>query len=118
VRAGSLNRRLHLQQISSVVDADGFTSETWADLDVVWASINPVQGIEGYQAAQTQERITHQVTIRWRTDVSAHMRFLYAETPAGILRIFLIHAMLDPDEAHRELACMCEEFVTTQVGAT
>ena len=118
MRAGSLNRRLHLQQLTSASDADGFVSETWTDLDLVWASIEPVQGIEGYEAAQSQERITHQVTIRWRSDVSPKMRFLYSATAGGIQRIFLIHSMLDPSEGHRELDCMCEEFVTTQVGAT
>ena len=118
MRGGQLNRRLHLQQLTSTTDADGYTNETWTDLAVVWAGIEPARGVEDYEAAQSQERITHQVTIRWRPDVTARMRFLYSETPTGILRIFLIHTMLDPAEGHRELDCMCEEFVTSQIGAT
>ena len=118
MRAGELNRRLHLQQLVSTTDSDGFTNETWSDLAVVWAGIDPLRAAESYQAAQSQENITHQITIRWRSDVTARMRFLYAETTTGIQRIFLIHTMLDPLEAHRQLDCMCEEFVTSQVGAT
>jgi len=116
MRAGLLNRLVHLQQISSIVDSDGFTSETWTDLATVWAQINPIGATERFEAAQTQEKITHQVTIRWRGDVTPKMRFLYV-FPGTTQRIFLIHSILDPNEDHTEYNCLCEEYVVSQVGA-
>lgn len=117
-RAGTLNRRVRLQQVTMTSDSEGVSGENWTDLDVVWAHISPIGGLERIQAAQTEEKITHQVTIRWRKDVTGHMRFLYTETAGASTRLFYIKNMLDPDEAHREIDCMCEEIVTTQVGAT
>jgi len=118
MRAGSLNRRLHLQRPAEASDAEGFVTENWADLDVVWAHINPMGAREVFQAGQPEERITHQVTIRWRRDVTTKMRFLYRDTPSATDRIFLIHSMLDQDEGHRQLDCLCEEIVTALMGAT
>ena len=118
MRAGSLNRRLHLQKMVEASDAEGSSIETWSDLDVVWAHINPFGAREQFAAGQPLERITHQITIRWRSDVTTRMRFLYRETPSATDRIFLIHTMLDSEEAHRQLDCLCEEFVTVLMGAT
>ena len=124
VRAGSLNRRLHLQKVAMTPDSEGVSSEAWTDVDLVWAHVSPVGAQELVAAAESEVRITHDVTIRWRKDVTAKMRFFYGETshgPGGALenvRIFLIHSLLDQDEAHRELDCKCEEIVTSQMGAT
>lgn len=117
-RAGTLNRHLRLQKVVMSSDAEGTSMENWTDVDMVWAHILPIGGLERIQAAQTEEKITHQVTIRWRSDVSAKMRFLYSETGGPPVRLFLIQAMLDPDEGHRELGCLCLEYVTAALGAT
>lgn len=118
LRAGTLNRRLRLQTVAMVSDAEGVSTETWTDLATVWAHISPASGRETFQAAQPEEVITHTVTVRWRPDITSHMRFLYSDPPSRPARIFLIHTMLDQDELHRQIDCMCEEIVTTQVGAT
>jgi SPP1 family predicted phage head-tail adaptor len=118
MRAGLLNRRVHLQKPAMASDAEGVSSENWSDLDMVWAHINPYTARELFAAAQPEELLTHQVTIRWRSDVTTHMRFLYQEKPTDPFRIFLIHTMLDPDEGHKELDCLCEEVVTVLVGET
>lgn len=118
MRAGLLNRLLVLQKAVMVSDAEGVSTEAWSNLDRVWAHIAPLTAREVFQAGQPEERLSHVVTIRWRPDVSVLMRFLYRETPVATDRIFLIHSMIDLDEGHREIDCMCEEIVTTLVGAT
>lgn len=99
-------------------DAEGVSLEAWSDLDVIWAHISPSSAREQFQAGQPEERITHLITIRWRRDVTTQMRFLYRETPNDTDRIFLIHTMLDQEEAHRQIDCYCEEIVTSLIGAT
>lgn len=118
MRAGLLNRRLHLQKPNMVSDAEGVSMENWTEVDGVWAHINPYTARELFAAAQPEELITHQVTIRWRSDVTTKMRFTYQEKPQDIARILLIHTILDPEEEHRQLDCLCEEVVTVLVGAT
>lgn len=115
MRAGQLNRMLRLQKVVMTSDSEGVSSEAWTDVAKIWAHISPAGAREIFNAAQTEVHITHQITIRWRPAVSDKMRFLYVQ-PQGT-RIFLIHTMLDADEAHRQLDCMAEEIVTTQLGS-
>ena len=119
VRAGELNRRLKLQTVVMVVDAEGTSVEQWRDIDTLWAHIQPTGGSELPVAAQTAEKITHQITIRYRTDLSpVKMRFLFPsvrqDTPD---RLFNIHMLIDPDGMHEQLNCLCEEFVIQTLGA-
>ena len=118
MRAGDLNRRLKLQRVLMTADTEGVSAEAWGDVATIWAHINPASGIEVSQAAQTEEKITHTVTCRWRPDMTPKQRFLYIHPPGAPARIFLIHTMLDADEGRREITAMCEEIVTSGVGAT
>jgi SPP1 family predicted phage head-tail adaptor len=111
MRAGSLNRRVALQQVVMTSDTEGVSSEAWSLVSNVWANINPAGGTEQMQAGQTEEKITHRVTIRWRSDLNTRQRFVYGT------RVFLIHSMLDQEEAHREVDCLCEEIITTGLSS-
>ena len=93
--------------------------EQWTDIDTLWAAITPTGGTELALAAQTAEKITHQITIRYRTDLSpVKMRFLFPSVrPDQPDRLFNIHMIIDPNEAHEQLNCMCEEYVVQALGA-
>ncbi|SRR5712692_935748 len=99
-------------------DSEGVSTEAWTDVDLIWVHIAPLSAQEIFQAAQTEEKITHDVTMRWRADVSAKMRFLFQPRSQDPQRVFLIHTLLDLDEAHRELDSRCEEIVTSLLGDT
>jgi len=78
----------------------------------------PIGGTEKFVSAQTEENITHQVTIRWRGDITEpKARFIYTPSPGAASRVFLVHNILDQDEGHCELDCLCEEIVTTGMGS-
>lgn len=112
MRAGKLNRRIAIQGVTSTSDSTtGQVTDAWVTSTTIWAHIDPLNALEVASAGQTEEHITHRVTIRYRADISPQMRFLYGT------RVFNVHRILDPDEAHRELICECEEVVTGQVGA-
>lgn len=116
MRAGELNRLLKLQKVAMSSDSEGMAVETWTTVASVYALIAPIGATEAAVAAQTEERITHMITIRYRMDIGPRMRFLYP-TSLG-QRVFFIHSLLDLNEAHQELDCRCEEIVTVLVGAT
>ncbi len=112
-QAGSLNRRLTLQQGTPGSTSEGDATLTWASLGNVWANVNPLGTQELLLAAQRGEDVTHQVTLRWRSNLPpvATLRLLYGN------RIFFVAGASDPDEAHRSLVLRCKEYITTQTGA-
>jgi len=119
LRAGALNRKLKLQSVRMVVDSEGTSSEQWSDIDTLWAEIMPLAGTELQIAAQTAEKVTHQITIRYRSDLSpVKMRFLFPSVRTDQPdRLFNIHMIIDPAESHEQLNCMCEEYVVQTIGA-
>lgn len=72
--------------------------------------ISPMTAQQLMAAGQTEEKITHQITIRYRTNLTPRMRLRYGN------RLFEIKNILDPLEEHRELDILCEEIVQGQVS--
>lgn len=103
MHAGLLNQRIIIQQYAPSQDSSGSTTETWSTLATVWAHIRPLRGREFYAANQTEAEISHEVTIRWRRDVTAVNRILFGT------RIFDIKGMPNPEEANEWLIMTCQE---------
>jgi head-tail adaptor len=62
-------------------------------------------------AQQTLPELSHEITGRFRTDVSSKHRLAYVSN--GVVRHFPIHVMLDPEERHEQLVCFCSEIAQT-----
>lgn len=109
MRAGKLRHRITIQSESETADGAGGYGLAWTDLATVWASVEPLSGRELRQADQVQDETTHQVTIRYRSDV----------VPIGKYRIsfgtrrFNVTSVINPDERNVSLTLMCEEGVPT-----
>ena len=76
-------------------------------LATLWASIKPVSGSEKYRQGQVQETATHQVTIRFRSDVATNYRIVYES------RNFNIKHIRNVDERDRYLLLICNEGEAT-----
>lgn len=112
--ARRLNKKLVLQRKVSTDAGGGGRKSEWQDVTradgtpvEVYAAVEPLEGRELWAAMQTQERITVRVTLRFRADVDASMRFRYT-TRYGT-RYLAIKGITDKGEAHRWLVCSCEE---------
>lgn len=104
-----------IQQGTPSAGTEGDALLTWSTLTTAYADISPARGDQLLSAAQRDERITHQVTIRYRTGLPAAgaLRFLYGT------RQFYVKSITDEDERHRQLDCLCEEIVVpSETGAT
>ncbi len=101
--ADNLRHRITLQTLTRTADAGGGYSETWTDTATVWASIEPLNGYERFQAQQMEAGLSHKITMRYRTGVSPVMRVKFGA------RIFRIHAVLNPDERNERLVLTCAE---------
>lgn len=100
---GSLRARIVIQQEARTPDGAGGYALAWSDVVSLWARIEPVSGRETLQGARLESRVTHRITIRYRSGVDAGMRALYGS------RIFNIRAVINPGEDNRHLRLLAEE---------
>lgn len=100
---GRLSVRLNLQRDSEPADGAGGYSTSFVTVADVWAQISPVSADAASRAATFNNDITHVITVRWRNDLAAGMRFRKGA------RVFEIRAVHDPDETARFLQCHCLE---------
>ncbi|NBT83236.1 MAG: head-tail adaptor protein [Betaproteobacteria bacterium] len=66
ISAGQLNRRVLIQQPTTVKDALGAPTQVWADVAAVWADIAPISGREARIADRIASEVSHQITVRQR----------------------------------------------------
>lgn len=103
--AKKLKKRITIQQPVEVSDSGGGYTLSWSDLASVWAEVKPVSGREDYRALKLESKVTHKVTIRHRSDVTAGMRI----SMGG--RVFNIRAVMNQDEENEKLLLLAEEGV-------
>jgi SPP1 family predicted phage head-tail adaptor len=101
--AGAMNRRLTLETPVRSGDEAASATLTWSNLGLVWAAVTPRTGREIVTADGQAARISHEISIRWRGDITAALRFRDGAT------IYLIHAVRDGDQHRRRLICLVEE---------
>ena len=104
-----LRSRLTLEAPVDVADDNGGVSRSYVALDTLWAEISPAP-IDGrlvddrFVAERMEQYVTHHIRLRFRAGMTAAMRFRLGA------RVFVIHAIEDPDEHRRFLLCRCEEI--------
>lgn len=103
-RSGALRQRLVLEAPERVETEGGAATVTWAEVAALWAEVRPVSGREIVLADAVKARVTHEVSIRYRTGLRPEMRFA---GPGA--RVLEIRSVLDLDERRRWLICQCEE---------
>jgi len=102
-RSGSLRHRVHLESATKTPDGGGGSLVVWEEAAALWVAIKPLSGREMFSAGQFSSRLTHQITLRYRTPVLPEMRFRKGS------RIFQIKSVLDVDERGCWLQALCEE---------
>lgn len=106
MRAGRLRHRITIERNAGTADAAGHAATTWVQQASRWASVEPLQGRELWQAREVHPEVTHRVTLRWLDGITRAMRIKH-ET-----RVFGIEAILNTDERDVEMVCLCREQVS------
>ena len=108
ISAGTLNKRITIQQQISSVDSYGQPVSTWTDVATVWASIEPSVGRElmAAQAVSLDQPTT--IVIRWQPlfaspKAVAAMRVVYNS------RIFNLHSIQNESERNAVLTLLASE---------
>ena len=76
--AGRLRHRVTLQRQSATQDATtGEMIVSWVTVAELWAHVEPLSVREFIASAAMQSEVSAKVTIRYRTDINATMRFVF-----------------------------------------
>jgi SPP1 family predicted phage head-tail adaptor len=111
MKAGALRHLVSVQQRSATIDSVGDVSDSWTTLFSDHAEIRPLSGRELLAAQAIQSEITHQITVRYRTEYANPV----SVTPLRVLfgaRVFDITAVMNLDERNREVRMMAREGVS------
>lgn len=94
VTIADMRHRITFQFVTRTPDGQGGFTEVWANLasvPTVWAFVCPVAARERLFSSQVQYQRTHKVAMRYRSDITTEMRFLYDG------RTFQLHGTIQPD---------------------
>ncbi len=105
MRAGRLRHKVVIQKTTEDRTDSGETTNTWSTHATVWASIEPLNGREYFQAQQETAVVNTRIRIRHVDGIVPKMRVLHGA------RVFDIKAVIDVNERGREIVLMCEERV-------
>lgn len=102
--AGSLRERVAIQNPTMTRTASGSPRLGWTTAATVYAEVHGVSGRELIMAMQTNNLVTHRVTIRFRDDVDGETRMLWR---GKVLEV--VSAL--PRNNRTYLECMVREVV-------
>lgn len=103
IHIGELRERLTFEAPSRVSDGGGGAAVTWTEVAAVWARIRPRSGDESFALDRVAGRLSHEIVIRYRSDVTLAMRFRSGT------HVYDIRAAFDPDGRQHWLQCIAEE---------
>ncbi len=104
MRAGFMRERITIETQATGVAANGTPSGGWSSVCSVRAAIKTLSGREGYEADQNTARFTHEILIRYRSDVTPDQRVTW-----GARTLHIIGAVADPKR--RQLTLQCDERI-------
>jgi SPP1 family predicted phage head-tail adaptor len=105
-RAGDLHHRVAIERQVLSPDGAGGASAAWEIAGYAWVDIRTGGGDERLDVDAETRRVSHEIWLRYREDVSAANRIRFGA------RLFDIEAVVDPDQRRRWLRMLCQEIVT------
>jgi SPP1 family predicted phage head-tail adaptor len=103
VPIGELRTRLTLEMPVRAGDGGGGADVSWQTVADVWAAVRPVSGGESLTLDRVAGRLSHEIYVRHRDDVTLAMRFRDGT------RVYDIRAAFDPDGKRQWLRCLAEQ---------
>ncbi len=104
MQAGKLRHRLAIQSETRTPNTFGEQPITsWSTDGTVWGRVEPLSGKELLQAKEIHPEVTHRITVRGGTAITAANQILYDS------REFAILSVLDLEERDIELRILCKE---------
>ena len=103
VTIGDLRHRVSIESAVRTSDSAGGASVAWTPFADVWAAIMPSSGSESFVLDRLAGSISHEIWMRYRSDVKPEMRITFGT------RVFDIRASFDPQDRGHWLKCLVQE---------
>ena len=103
VTIGDLRHRVVLESAVRTSDGAGGATIVWTPVATVWAAIVPSGGAESFLLDRVAGAISHEIWMRFRSDVRPDMRITFGT------RNFDIRAVFDSQDRGHWLKCLCQE---------
>lgn len=100
-----LNRRIEIVQRCNSKDEFGEAESEFETIKTVYAEIKPVTGKSFFAAQQVNSEITHQVLIRYTSNITPNLSIKFNN------RMFEILYVMNYNEANEAILLMCKELV-------
>ncbi len=99
ITIGDLRHRVQIETAVRTSDGGGGATVAWTLVADVWAAIWPRTSDEALQLDRVAGKATHDIWIRFRSDVKPDMRVKFGT------RVFDIRGVIDADDRARWLRC-------------
>ena len=100
---GMLDKRVTFKRSVKTSDGRGGWTETWAEIDTVWAAVLPLRGSELIRYRSLNSRVTTKIVLRYRNDID-HTCRAYAGS-----REYRIEAVIPPAQSREYMEIMAFE---------
>ena len=110
IRACDLRHTIVIQAENPTEDAGGGQTDPWASpttVATVRACIVPLRGSEALRSMQLEDKVSHRITVRWRSGITPKMRIKFGT------RLFNIRSAINVEERSRWLEILADEGVAT-----
>lgn len=74
---GDFKQRVSVERYTTTSDGMGGTTQTWAEIDKVWANIRPLSGQKRLEFGKLDSTVTHEIQMRYREDISDQDRLKF-----------------------------------------
>jgi len=104
---GSLRDRVEVFSNSQIIDGSGGLIDNFVSLGAVWARVESKPGVLSFNADGRDSKISHVMTLRFRTDLKPGDRINYRGQNVEIL------SAQDLNGRRAYLICQCSEIDST-----
>lgn len=102
--AGRLRHRVIIQNYTTTTNQYGEETKVWADLDTVWAAVEPLRGTELFESQQRFGALDTRIVMRYLSGVDETMRVKF-----GSRMFAIVSPPINKDERGIYLELMCKE---------
>lgn len=102
---GKMRYRVKVERATNTRDAGGGLSQSFRSVATIYANIKPKNANSVYRQGMLQEKVTHEITIRYMKNIDTNSKITYGN------RSFAINGIINVDERDRFLTLLCEEGI-------
>ena len=102
---GKMRYRVKVERATNTRDAGGGLSQAFNSVATIYANIKPKSANSTYTQGMLQEKVTHEITIRYMKNIDTNSRITYGT------RQFAVNGIINVDERDRFLTLLCEEGI-------